>query len=250
MDTFNWNNKSIFELIRLVETKPELWDTSSKYFKNKEKKQEAWLEIANAMNTQVSTVEKKMRVLVSQYRRELFTKRNSKWFAFQRLSFLGTRPKAESRKYQQRPYFDSVEQDREKQISRPNVQSTGLETRLEKPTAKDRTNITRQREHKTEERDEYTTYGELVAMKLKKIENSYARSTAQYHINNILYKAEIGEYDKPKKGNRSNSKEHFTAENSSIYVDLNDDVQSSRSSSPTKSMDYDLKLEESDENSS
>lgn len=102
---------------------------------------------------------------------------------------------------------------------------------------------------KPEKRDEYTTYGELVAMKLKKIENSYARSTAQYHINNILYKAEIGTYNKPPIPNRShNSKDHVTAEGYTANV-TDDDVISPMSSSPSKS-DYDLKLEDSDEYSS
>lgn len=45
------------------------------------------------------------------------------------------------------------------------------------------------------DRDEFSIYGEYVASKLRKISNYYVRSTAQHHINNILYTAEIGEYD-------------------------------------------------------
>ena len=103
---------------------------------------------------------------------------------------------------------------------------------------KHRVNIIRQREFKTQEKDEYATYGDLVAMKLKKISSSYARSTAQYHINNILYKAEIGEYDKPRPSQNFSLNNHFRAESSSVHHDSHYDVHSQRSSSPTKSIEY------------
>ncbi|KAJ8711172.1 hypothetical protein PYW07_008414 [Mythimna separata] len=136
---------------------------------------------------------------------------------------------------------------------RPSIRMAVLRLEKQKPIVKHRVNITKEREprKKSEDKDEYTMYGELVAMKLKKIENSYARSTAQYHINNILYKAEIGAFDKPQRQNRSqNSKECCTAQSSTANLDLNDYVESPRSSSPAKSPDYDLKVEESDESSS
>lgn len=47
------------------------------------------------------------------------------------------------------------------------------------------------------DRDETDIFGEYVASKLKEIKNTYARNTAQYHINNILFNASMGEYDWP-----------------------------------------------------
>lgn len=44
-------------------------------------------------------------------------------------------------------------------------------------------------------RNEIDAFGEYVAMKLKEVKNDYARNTAQYHINNILFNACTGEYD-------------------------------------------------------
>lgn len=38
-------------------------------------------------------------------------------------------------------------------------------------------------------------FGEHVAAKLRNLNNSHAKHTAEYHINNILYNAAIGEYD-------------------------------------------------------
>lgn len=47
------------------------------------------------------------------------------------------------------------------------------------------------------DRDETDIFGEYVASKLKEIKNTYARNTAHYHINNILFNASMGEYDWP-----------------------------------------------------
>lgn len=44
-------------------------------------------------------------------------------------------------------------------------------------------------------RDEFVIYGEYVANKLRNINTLQARNTAQYHINNILYQAETGQFD-------------------------------------------------------
>lgn len=91
MTTFHWNNELIFDLIRMFQERPELWDTSSEHYKDKEKRRESWLEIASALDTHVSTVERKMRMLIGQYRREQFKNKNSRWFAFQKMSFLKSR---------------------------------------------------------------------------------------------------------------------------------------------------------------
>lgn len=47
------------------------------------------------------------------------------------------------------------------------------------------------------DRDETDIFGEYVATKLREIKNTSARNTAQYHINNILFHASMGEYDWP-----------------------------------------------------
>lgn len=129
-----------------------------------------------------------------------------------------------------RTCFVSVNQDRGEPISKPSQAFN-----------RHRINIIRQKERKSQDKDEYTTYGELVAMKLKKLSSSYARSTAQYHINNILYNAEIGAYDKPSRQSQSFL---LRGESSSAHHDSNYDDHSQRSSSPTKSMEYDMKVEE------
>lgn len=46
--------------------------------------------------------------------------------------------------------------------------------------------------------DDFDIFGELVARKVRKLRTPYAQATVQHLINDLLYKAEIGEYDQPK----------------------------------------------------
>lgn len=45
--------------------------------------------------------------------------------------------------------------------------------------------------------DDFDIFGELVARKLRKLRTPYAQATVQHVISNILYEAEIGQYDIP-----------------------------------------------------
>ena len=45
------------------------------------------------------------------------------------------------------------------------------------------------------EKDEFDTFGEYVALVLRKLKTDYAKCTVKHHINNILYQGEIGMYD-------------------------------------------------------
>lgn len=47
-------------------------------------------------------------------------------------------------------------------------------------------------------RDEFVVFGEYVANKLRNIADMQVRNTAQFHINNILYKAESGQFSSGK----------------------------------------------------
>lgn len=50
---------------------------------------------------------------------------------------------------------------------------------------------------KNEDRDEYDNFGQHVACKIRKLSTTYSKSTVQYHINNIIYQAELVQYDQP-----------------------------------------------------
>lgn len=54
--------------------------------------------------------------------------------------------------------------------------------------------------------DEYTLFGEQIAIKLRSLKTDYARITVQHHINNLIYEAQMGKYDYSETQNQG----HFT----------------------------------------
>lgn len=94
----NWPPEKVMKLIELYRERPLLWDPHHPEFKNCELKNQVWLDIAETLNTR--DVEKKMNILIVQFRRELKKMhdralnsdskepRKCKWFAFDALSFL------------------------------------------------------------------------------------------------------------------------------------------------------------------
>lgn len=50
--------------------------------------------------------------------------------------------------------------------------------------------------------DEYTLFGEQIAIKLRSLKTDYARITVQHHINNLIYEAQMGKYDYPETQNK------------------------------------------------
>lgn len=51
------------------------------------------------------------------------------------------------------------------------------------------------------ERYEYTLFGEQIACKIRKLPTEYSRITAQHHINNLLYEAQLENYNYPQDQN-------------------------------------------------
>ncbi|KAL0821400.1 hypothetical protein ABMA28_004883 [Loxostege sticticalis] len=90
--TYNWETSAIFELIDLFRDRPVLWDVDREDHRDRSAKSAAWQEIAAHFGLDKYVVERKMKILISQYRRELQVRCQkgdaSKWYAFNRLSFL------------------------------------------------------------------------------------------------------------------------------------------------------------------
>ncbi|XP_045101913.1 transcription factor Adf-1-like [Portunus trituberculatus] len=100
--TMEWTKEQKFMLIELYQSHPVLWDPTDPTYKNKVKKLDAWRSISQALAVERAEVEKKMKTLIGQFRREQ-KKRNAKsgagtgdayistWFAFKSMKFLLTR---------------------------------------------------------------------------------------------------------------------------------------------------------------
>lgn len=72
VDTFSecdWNKDNVSKLIELFKEHPVLWDAGNPDYKIRNKKHDAWNEIANAMDMDRNDIEKKIRCLIGQYQR-------------------------------------------------------------------------------------------------------------------------------------------------------------------------------------
>jgi hypothetical protein len=66
----NWSKEKIINLIELYENASCLWDTKSSDYKNKIKRTDAFIDMANKLNFKEHEVRKKIESLLTQYRRE------------------------------------------------------------------------------------------------------------------------------------------------------------------------------------
>jgi hypothetical protein len=65
-----WTCGEVLQLIDEYGRRPALWDTTCEDYKNRCKKHEMWLELAEIFKCGKLEVERKMKILNSQYRRE------------------------------------------------------------------------------------------------------------------------------------------------------------------------------------
>ena len=101
----DWFKDDVFRLIDLYRDRPCLWDNDDIDRRDKAKKEESWNEISDILHVERAEVERKMKSLSTQFYREYKRKIKietetgsdegfrSKWFAYERLSFLSRRVK-------------------------------------------------------------------------------------------------------------------------------------------------------------
>lgn len=92
-----WNKEMTFRLIELYREKRILWDPMHAEYKNRSKKHSAWIELSKEMKIQTNEAEKKVRILVGQFQREIKKGKyegemdpsyKSKWIFFKPFLFL------------------------------------------------------------------------------------------------------------------------------------------------------------------
>lgn len=94
----DWSNEDSLQLIEQYRLHTELWDRSDPKYKDKMCRFRGWSEVADSFGCTKAEVERKMNVLLTQYRREkhkMMMKRyegmapgTSKWYAFKNFGFL------------------------------------------------------------------------------------------------------------------------------------------------------------------
>ncbi|CAG9790284.1 unnamed protein product [Diatraea saccharalis] len=94
MSVYTWSNENVYKLIEMFQAGELLWNTISEDYKDRNKKHDAWMEIASEFNVDKKVIEKKIRSLVGQFNRESKSKSGAggdesiKWFAYKKLMFL------------------------------------------------------------------------------------------------------------------------------------------------------------------
>ncbi|XP_012145329.1 uncharacterized protein LOC105663054 [Megachile rotundata] len=219
-----WDNAMCLQLIEFYREHECLWDPGNGSYKSNNKKDEAWREIGKKMNCEVREVRKKMDSILASYRRErqksLFSKSGrygpykSKWFAYKNMQFLldKYRPRStikatmsntievsDSRKTDDTNDTDAENSEGNEQETfsrreefKPPLQRKQCKRKYESRRVQD----PYKRRIVENVRDESTVFGEHVAMKHRKY-SSYAKSTVEHLIANILYEADMGKYDDP-----------------------------------------------------
>lgn len=66
----DWDHDKILKLVGMYETKPELWDPTNTNYHMRNKKHDAWTEIARELECDIDVVKGKMNSLLSSFRRE------------------------------------------------------------------------------------------------------------------------------------------------------------------------------------
>ncbi|XP_069673312.1 uncharacterized protein [Periplaneta americana] len=99
-----WTNDKAMSLIELYRDRPVLWDSRLKGYKDRNKRHNALMEIANSLGVGKEEVERKLKNLICHFSREIKKERDStksgagseavyksKWFCYERMLFLRDR---------------------------------------------------------------------------------------------------------------------------------------------------------------
>lgn len=76
--TFTWSEEKVLQLIEVYRSKEILWNPQHENFYKKHLKEDAWMEIANLMETTQEKCYSKMISILSSYRREKAKEKKSK----------------------------------------------------------------------------------------------------------------------------------------------------------------------------
>ncbi|XP_053978114.1 uncharacterized protein LOC128876038 [Hylaeus volcanicus] len=212
-----WTSERSIELIGKFKNHECLWNVALREYRNIAKKKDAWEEISEHFSTNLKEVEKKMKSLLAAYRRErkkiLDSKRSgsgigatyeSKWFAYKHMKFLHDINKPRAIR------ATSIKMRRESESEVPeNNEDSGEGNSLKqfeplgqgkKRTAADRTDIafTTMQELLNQElekkRDEYSIFGELMALEIRKLPTEHERTVVKFKIQEILFQAAMGAF--------------------------------------------------------
>lgn len=221
-----WNKEMTFRLIELYREKRILWDPMHAEYKNRSKKHSAWIELSKEMKIQTNEAEKKMRILVGQFQREIKKGKyegdgidasyKSKWIFFKPFLFLKDKTHIKEKIHNSIEENNSLKKSFkqisiESQDSNSNISlliendnysnlqmrgqtksnSSGIKKKADTISEESHSVCPNELPNEIRTRDEFDVFGEIVAYSLRKLKNKTIQSHVKFDVYNILYRAEI-----------------------------------------------------------
>ncbi|OWR50880.1 hypothetical protein KGM_213200 [Danaus plexippus plexippus] len=225
-----WTNDQIIHLVNEYRNKPMLWDPGHDMYRTQSIKYEAWCDIAETFQCEITDLRKKINSIFASHRREKAKVRaggRSNWFLYNHMSFLpshvenddsaepsGKKTRSKRREIEEEEK-ETTEEEYDQEDDAPihiivkeetDVERTPQKTNQGKPrlrrvvkkrVAKDgeRSQLLRRKVIKRAEykKDECDTFGEYIASSLRK-HDERTRSMIKQAINNILFEQEMKKY--------------------------------------------------------
>ncbi|RZB40662.1 uncharacterized protein BDFB_005388 [Asbolus verrucosus] len=223
-----WTCNEVMQLIKEYGQRPALWNPECDNYKNKYKKHQDWMELAAIFKCNKLEVERKMKILNSQYRRERLKAMKLRkaglphritWYGYKSFSFLNKNfkmkrnvntikeePSEEEHNYENLTAVSSDLTYVNSKNSESHTQSDLLATYINNNEAygtieenkesenTSQVNNAANETHSGYERDEWIVFGELIAHGLRKLPDERTKCIVKYKINTILYEAELSSY--------------------------------------------------------
>ncbi|XP_026751695.1 uncharacterized protein LOC113512115 [Galleria mellonella] len=235
MEAMEWSKRNTILLIEYFKEKRELWDSNCEDYKDRVKKQDAWIDLAKKFNTDRNIVERKVRNLIGQFKRELrkstpgkeVNEIQSKWFGFRLLTFLKDRHKDCSMNKSDIPEIiytsggpetDAEEEFDDKNEKTPNEKTNESSLRKRHSKNSDLQNrnkkmlnefnvlnhISRDKQRKfhQDDEDECKLYAKLLAIKLRHFSH-IKRQKIMFEIDNLLLTHSINKHCSSSNFNKS-----------------------------------------------
>ncbi|CAG9580076.1 unnamed protein product [Danaus chrysippus] len=214
----SWTNDVVLEFLDHYRIEQVLWDPKHLSHKNRNEVNDAWLRIQNSMSIKCSIMDlkKKKESLMTAFRLHIKRKKKNPryqtcWFAFSAMeNFLGEKYEYDNTNHSDHEYFQNASYSTHiplPDIGDPQNSSASTERQFTnrrqiKPASSKAQStdyiFTRKHEdgvhyNKNESdfnMDEYDLYGQLLAKKLRKLDERQ-RDYAMHEIDNIMFKAKI-----------------------------------------------------------
>ncbi|XP_055634451.1 uncharacterized protein LOC129774656 [Toxorhynchites rutilus septentrionalis] len=120
LDKKEWMRAEIEKLIRMYKATPELWDCTSKYYKDRTRRTNALREMAHELRTNVDEVQRKIHNLRNQFNTE-----------FKKTGTAKSGPNSDERYVSRWPYYNSLRFLQIKPISKPARENSSVDGEIE-----------------------------------------------------------------------------------------------------------------------